>query len=74
MEITKELLDKLSKVTGVKITEEQAIEIDNIIAEANGIKIDLSRSLNNLRVNPKTGKVEEVDDMKFLNNLIGKKK
>ena len=72
MEITKELLKKLSKVTGVSITEEQAIEIFNIITDANGIKIDLSKSLMNLKVNPKTGKVEEVEDSNYLNKLLGK--
>ena len=71
MEITKELLKKLSKVTGVKITEDQAIEIFNIITDANGIKIDLSRSLMNLKVNPKTRKVEEVEDSNYLNKLLG---
>lgn len=71
MEITKELLDKLSKITGIKITEEQAIEIANIINDANGIKIDLSKSLMNLRVNPKTGKVEELDGNNFLKKLLG---
>jgi hypothetical protein len=38
MEITKELLEKLSKVTGVMINEEQAQEIDEIVTEANGFK------------------------------------
>ncbi len=71
MEITKELLKKLSKVTGVSITEEQAIEIVNIITEANGIKIDLSKSLMNLKVNPKTGKVEEIDSSSYLKKLLG---
>lgn len=71
MEIRKDLLKKLSKVTGVTITEEQAIEIVNIVTEANGIKIDLSKSLMNLKVNPKTGKVEEVEDSNYLNKLLG---
>ena len=71
MEITKELLKKLSKATGVSISEEQAIEIGNIITDANGIKIDLSKSLMNLKVNPKTGKVEEVQDSNYLNKLLG---
>lgn len=71
MEITKELLEKLSKVTGVDITEDQAVEIVNIVTEADGIKIDLSKSLMNLRVNPKTGKVEEVEDTNYLRKLLG---
>jgi len=71
MEITKELLKKLSKVTGVSISEEQAVEIVNIITDENGIKIDLSKSLMNLKVNPKTGKVEEVEDSNYLNKLLG---
>ncbi len=71
MEITKALLDKLSKITGVKITEEQAVEIVNTITEADGIKIDLSKSLMNLRVNPKTGKVEEVEKSNYLDKLLG---
>ena len=73
MEITKELLKKLSKVAGVNITEEQAAEIVNIITDAEGIKIDLSKSLMNLRVNTKTGKVEEVEDSNYLDKLLGKK-
>lgn len=71
MEITKELIRKLSKATGVNISEDQAIEIVNIVTEANGIKIDLSKSLMNLKVNPKTGKVEEVEDSNYLNKLLG---
>ncbi len=71
MEITKTLLKKLSKATGVNITEEQAVEIVNIVTEADGIKIDLSKSLMNLRVNPKTGKVEEVEDSNYMKKLLG---
>jgi oligoribonuclease (3'-5' exoribonuclease) len=38
MEITKELLKRLSKVTGVSISEDQAVEIVNIITDSNGNK------------------------------------
>lgn len=71
MEITKELLEKLSKITGVTITEKKAVEIVNIVTDAQGIKIDLSKSLMNLRVNPKTKKVEERKDSNYLNKLLG---
>ena len=47
------------------------MEIVNIITEANEIKIDLSKSLMNLKVNPKTGKVEEVEDTNYLRKLLG---
>jgi len=71
MEITKEVLAKLSKITGVSITESQAIEIVNFITEADEIKIDLSKSLMNLKVNPKTGKVEEIEDSNYMKKLLG---
>jgi TATA-box binding protein (TBP) (component of TFIID and TFIIIB) len=71
MEITKELLKKLSKVTSINITEDQAIEIVNIVTDANGIKLDLSKSLMNLKVNLKTGKVEEKEGSNYLKSLLG---
>lgn len=71
MEITKELLKKLSKVTSINITEDQAVEIVNIVTDANGINLDLSKSLMNLKVNPKTGKVVEKEDSNYLKSLLG---